>query len=462
MKLFFSLLVIILLSLDINCQNNAEHIPWKLKGAEKRIEQYRKGDAKLKFILNDTSIQLSKSKLSINLSKHDFKFGVSMTQARRLYRTKDYEEYLSKLDDVFNYTTLGLYWYLTDERNNYYHNVEEYLENVIKWLKNKNITIKGHPLIWHESLPKWVRNFKDMDELDKLIKDRIKNLILKYPQIEHWDVYNEPVAPFKNHVESNGVTRWVKYKGGIYPTMIELYNLVNEIDSLKYYTNNHYNAKDPDFYKLNDFFVEEGINFQAIGIQAHMQTDDNILSEKELWNILEDYSIFGKDIQLTEVTVTSSKRFKNWKDHQIFLKKRENQDINEKKITLPSLPEYEDFQANYLKDFYTLAFSHPSVSSITFWNLTDRNAWRGHAGGLLFEDLEPKKAYLMLKNLIKKEWSTNVSAEIDLSKDFSFNGFYGQYLGEISIEGENYLFSFHHSRNNKEILEIPLNRVYEK
>ena len=57
---------------------------------------------------------------------------------------------------------------------------------------------------------------------------------------------------------------------------------------------------------------------------------------------------------------------------------------NGKEMDLPSLPEYEDFQASYLKDFYTLVFSHPSVSSITFWNLTDKNAWREDMPGDCF------------------------------------------------------------------------------
>ena len=34
-------------------------------------------------------------------------------------------------------------------------------------------------------------------------------------------------------------------------------------------------------------------------------------------------NFLGKNIQFTEITVTSSKRFKNWKDHQVFLKKRD-------------------------------------------------------------------------------------------------------------------------------------------
>ena len=161
--------------------------------------------------------------------------------------------------------------------------------------------------------------------------------------------------------------------------------------------------------------------------------------------------VWEKKIQFTEITVTSSERFNNWKEHQAFLKKRDEVMSNGGVMNLPSLPEYENFQADYLKDFYTLAFSHPSVSSITFWNLTDKNAWRGHAGGLLFEDLKPKKAFNELKKLIKTTWTTKIfESNLDLKKGMDFNGFYGKYEGEIIIENKKYPFEFHHSPEQKD------------
>ena len=177
-------------------------------------------------------------------------------------------------------------------------------------------------------------------------------------------------------------------------------------------------------------------------MQAHMQSNDNVMTESQVWDQIEDYAVLGKNIQFTEITVTSSKRFNNWKDHQEFLAKRDESLRNGKEMDLPSLPEYEDFQASYLKDFYTLVFSHPSVSSITFWNLTDKNAWRGHAGGLLYKDLSPKKSFLTLKQLIKETWTTEISEKINISDSFEFRGFYGDYEGEMLVDKKIYKFSF--------------------
>ena len=455
-----NLFVYLFLTLSLICygQNESVHVPWKLDGAEDRIEKIRKGNVKLKF---NTSKRLSKKNANIELKliNHDFKFGVSFTQLRRFWGTDFGKTYLDRVSEVFNYATIGMYWQLTDERirNN---KLVKYYSEILNWASKNDFRLKGHPLMWHEAMPDWVRNFEDLTELDIIIKNHMKRLIETYPSIDDWDVYNEPIGPFKPHIPPSAITEWIKWKGGIYPAMVEIYEFVDSVNPNKNYSNNHYHAKDPEFLKINKYFIEKNLNFSSIGMQAHMQTNDNVMSESQLWNQIENYKGLGKKIQFTEITVTSSKRFKNWKEHQAFLKKRDSIMKKGGTMNLPSLPEYEKFQADYLKDFYTLAFSHPSVSSITFWNLTDKNAWRGHAGGLLFEDLNRKNAFVELKKLIKEEWSTKVDSKIDLKKEYNFNGFFGKYEGKIIIDEKEYPFQFyHHPDKNSETLSIVLDKL---
>ena len=110
----------------------------------------------------------------------------------------------------------------------------------------------------------------------------------------------------------------------------------------------------------------------------------------------------------------------------------------------------------YIKDLYTLLFSKPSVSSVTMWNLTDRNAWRGHAGGILDQELQPKKAFYTLKTLIKETWTTDIEKDINLNEEFHFNGFYGQYEGTITVGNKLYKFSFDHKKENEDVIKIKL------
>ncbi|MFL2594139.1 MAG: endo-1,4-beta-xylanase [Flavobacteriaceae bacterium] len=446
-------IVMFLICFVVKSQQYDVHVPWKLEGANERIDTYRKGKAKLLFVLDDQKSE--SANLNLELANHAFNFGVSMTQEGPFEGTAYQDMYRQRVSEVFNFVTLGFYWGARDEKRGL-NDFNKRMDDKISWAVRNKMKIKGHPLLWHESLPKWVINNNDPEELEKIIYKRIKDLILSYPEIKYWDVYNEAVAPFKDHVTPSGVTRWIEYKGGIYPAMLALYDLVNQTDPAKIYTNNHYQPKDPEFFKLNEFFIEQEVGYQAIGMQAHMQTQDNVLEEQELIDLIDSFRSLGKDIQFTEITVTSSKLFKDWKDHQVFLNKRKEAQKKGRKLTLPSLEERENYQAAYIKDLYTLLFSQPSVSSVTMWNLTDRNAWRGHAGGILDQELQPKKAFYTLKTLIKETWTTKIGKDINLNEEFHFTGFYGQYQGTVKVGDQLYKFSFDHRKENEGVIKIIL------
>jgi endo-1,4-beta-xylanase len=446
-------IVMFLICFVVKSQQYDVHVPWKLEGANERIDTYRKGKAKLLFVLDDQKSE--SANLNLELANHAFNFGVSMTQEGPFEGTAYQDMYRQRVSEVFNFVTLGFYWGARDEKRGL-NGFNKRMDDKISWAVRNKMKIKGHPLLWHESLPKWVINNNDPEELEKIIYKRIKDLILSYPEIKYWDVYNEAVAPFKDHVTPSGVTRWIEYKGGIYPAMLALYDLVNQTDPAKIYTNNHYQPKDPEFFKLNEFFIEQEVGYQAIGMQAHMQTQDNVLEEQELIDLIDSFRSLGKDIQFTEITVTSSKLFKDWKDHQVFLNKRKEAQKKGRKLTLPSLEERENYQAAYIKDLYTLLFSQPSVSSVTMWNLTDRNAWRGHAGGILDQELQPKKAFYTLKTLIKETWTTKIGKDINLNEEFHFTGFYGQYQGTVKVGDQLYKFSFDHRKENEGVIKIIL------
>ncbi|MAV28587.1 MAG: hypothetical protein CMF43_02140 [Legionellales bacterium] len=446
-------IVMFLICFVVKSQQYDVHVPWKLEGANERIDTYRKGKAKLLFVLDDQKSE--SANLNLELANHAFNFGVSMTQEGPFEGTAYQDMYRQRVSEVFNFVTLGFYWGARDEKRGL-NDFNKRMDDKISWAVRNKMKIKGHPLLWHESLPKWVINNNDPEELEKIIYKRIKDLILSYPEIKYWDVYNEAVAPFKDHVTPSGVTRWIEYKGGIYPAMLALYDLVNQTDPAKIYTNNHYQPKDPEFFKLNEFFIEQEVGYQAIGMQAHMQTQDNVLEEQELIDLIDSFRSLGKDIQFTEITVTSSKLFKDWKDHQVFLNKRKAAQKKGRKLTLPSLEERENYQAAYIKDLYTLLFSQPSVSSVTMWNLTDRNAWRGHAGGILDQELQPKKAFYTLKTLIKETWTTKIGKDINLNEEFHFTGFYGQYQGTVKVGDQLYKFSFDHRKENEGVIKIIL------
>ena len=50
-KYFLNTLLLVILCLTLNAQDHSVHKKWELNGADERIEQNRKGDVVLEFIL---------------------------------------------------------------------------------------------------------------------------------------------------------------------------------------------------------------------------------------------------------------------------------------------------------------------------------------------------------------------------------------------------------------------------
>jgi endo-1,4-beta-xylanase len=86
----------------------------------------------------------------------------------------------------------------------------------------------------------------------------------------------------------------------------------------------------------------------------------------------------------------------------------------------------EDTQAEFLMDFYTIAFSKPMVHAINWsWGVSDRESYMVY-GGLLNKDLKPKKSYYALQQLLKS-WKSNGSGKTDTNGKLGFRGYGGEY-----------------------------------
>jgi hypothetical protein len=84
-------------------------------------------------------------------------------------------------------------------------------------------------------------------------------------------------------------------------------------------------------------------------------------------------------------------------------------------------------QAEAVRHFYTAAFAHPKVAGITWWDLSDRFAWRSAPVGLLRADLAPKPAYRVLDRLLNHVWLTDAAGRSSDNGKVTVRGFFGQY-----------------------------------
>jgi GH35 family endo-1,4-beta-xylanase len=330
--------------------------------------------------------------------RHTFLFGCNFF----LFQDNNTEpwqlDYRRHFTNLFNYATLPFYWGAFEPQPG--REQHQRLESTARWCAEHGVATKGHPLVWHEVWPRWAPATRDAARA--LLEQRVKRVILHYqPWIRYWDVWNEATAALNERFKTTGVADWIRQDGAA-RAVAEAFRWARTVasqDTVLLY--NDFNVS-----TANENLLRELGNLgqmpDAIGLQSHMHGTPWPLSK--VWDVAERFAKFGCPIHFTEVTVTSGgPRPRPW-NHVPY-------QPNE----WPTTPDGERTQAEYVESFYRLLVSHPAVEAITWWDLSDRNAWQRAPAGLLRQDMSPKPAYERLHRWIRQEWwtRTNVVTSAD-------------------------------------------------
>jgi len=330
--------------------------------------------------------------------RHTFLFGCNFF----LFQDNNTEpwqlDYRRHFTNLFNYATLPFYWGAFEPQPG--REQHQRLESMARWCAEHGVATKGHPLVWHQVWPRWAPATRDAARA--LLEQRVKRVILHYqPWIRYWDVWNEATAALNERSKTTGVADWIRQDGAA-RAVAEAFRWARTVashDTVLLY--NDFNVS-----TANENLLRELGNLgqmpDAIGLQSHMHGTPWPLSK--VWDVAERFAKFGCPIHFTEVTVTSGgPRPRPW-NHVPY-------QPNE----WPTTPDGERTQAEYVESFYRLLVSHPAVEAITWWNLSDRNAWQRAPAGLLRQDMSPKPAYERLHRWIRQEWwtRTNVVTSAD-------------------------------------------------
>ena len=448
MKRYWCLLIVLGLAVEATA---AEHVPWRLEGAQDRIEKHRMGECSLEVLMPDGSTVPAGTRIELEQTRHAFHFGGSLTQGRVLHQHESYTEYKRRFADLFNYATIGFYW-SSHERKPGRWRLRSYTKEAMDWAIGKGMTVKGHPLMWHNTAPSWIGDTqRDLKDIDRDIMSHVRMLVQKYPQIDQWDMYNETPG-IRLYPPEYGVRRWVESLGGPGPVTQRLAAEVRKIRPDGFFALNHFSYSDPEYHEQISYCIENKVKFDAIGIQSHMHRESDLWSEDQMWDTLEKYAEYNKPIQLTEVSVLSCELMEDWKQLKLW-----EESIQEaRKANLPepfreSVPELERYQAEYTRDFYTLAFSHPGIEAIVWWSVSDHNIWRGMPAGLLDVDGKRKPVYEMLDKLINHDWRTKTHGLVNKKGHVPVKGFYGTYEVRLEHKGKTLTGVFDLIRNQPNV-----------
>ena len=376
-----------------------------LGGADARIEQYRKGDAELRLIGPDGKPIAKGTVVTIEQTGHKFLFGCNIFKLNRCRTPDDEAAYRKRFADLLNYATLPFYWWSYGPPPN--PNNDDTTDKIVAWCRENGITTKGHPLAWNFVDPRWLRD-TDSDRLMEMQFERIEQCVERFAgKIDIWDVVNEAThydrpEPLQ---QAPKLTAAIK-KIGVGPYVRTAFETARRAGPNATLIINDYRT-DPEFADkvIRELVDKDGkAMYDVIGIQSHMH--GSYWGAKRTWEVCEYFAKFGKPLHFTEVTVVSGPRTDaGWK----------------------TTPDGEAEQARQVAEFYTVLFSHPAVTAITWWDFTDQGAWQRAPAGFLREDMSPKPAYDELMKRIKGAWWTRTQATVGDDGKAAFRGFLGTY-----------------------------------
>jgi endo-1,4-beta-xylanase len=292
--------------------------------------------------------------------------------------------------DVFNTATLPFYWAgfepvqgQPDTRR---------LQRAAEWFRDRGVSVKGHPLVWHTLAPDWLTDHSDED-VEKIVRARIQREVTSFTGlVDTWDAINEVVIMpvFVNEERQNAITRLCRRIGRI-PTIRLAFEEARAADPATTLVLNDFNLSSA-YECLIEGVLEAGVQVDAIGLQTHMH--QGYWGEERTLEVLDRFARFGLPLHFTETTLLSGD-----------LMPPEIVDLNDYQVEhWPSTPEGEERQAGDIVRHYRTLVSHPAVQAVTYWGITDRGAWLGAPAGLVRADGTPKPAYDALRDLVKGEW----------------------------------------------------------
>jgi endo-1,4-beta-xylanase len=268
-------------------------------------------------------------------------------------------------------------------------------DSIAAFAKRNGMKLRGHTLCWHNQTPRWF--FTDSltgkqvtkEVLLQRLKDHITIVVSRYKgTIYAWDVVNEAISDkadefyrpslFYQICGEEFITKAFQWAHEADPNALLFYNDYNEINAVKR----------EKIIKMIKDLKAKGVPIHGVGLQGHWAINEP--SKDQLESTLKDFSELGLKIHITELDISVYPKEHNARD-----RKPEDYDT-------VFTADKEIKQIEVYKNCFELFKKYSKhISSVTFWNISDRRSWldnfpvRGRKDyPLLFDaQLKPKKVY---------------------------------------------------------------------
>jgi endo-1,4-beta-xylanase len=221
-----------------------------------------------------------------------------------------------------------------------------------KFAADNKMLLRGHPLVYYDSLPSWLKTTITHQNAKKIFTDHLETVVKRYAGKMHsWDVVNEAIDVGDGRADGLRNDIWMKYLG---PNFIDIaFRLVARLDpkALRVYneTNLTNEVQQNATLKLLKQLKSKGTPVQALGIQSHLDGAADF-NPQQFRKFLRSVSNLGLKILITEIDVMD-------KDLPMDTNQRDR------------------IVAGVYEDYLAAAFAEKSVIAAINWSLTDSYTW---------------------------------------------------------------------------------------
>ncbi|WP_229854760.1 non-reducing end alpha-L-arabinofuranosidase family hydrolase, partial [Streptomyces filipinensis] len=166
--------------------------------------------------------------------------------------------------------------------------------------------MRGHTLVWHSQLPRWVRSITDANTLRSVMKNHITTEMTHYKgKIYAWDVVNEAFADGGSGQHRSSVFQDVLGNGFIE----EAFRTARAADPSAKLCYNDYNienwtdAKTQGVYAMVKDFKSRGVPIDCVGFQSHFGAGGPPAGYQ---TTLSKFAALGVDVQITELDIAQA------------------------------------------------------------------------------------------------------------------------------------------------------------
>jgi endo-1,4-beta-xylanase len=234
----------------------------------------------------------------------------------------------------------------------------------VDWLQHfvgaHQMKFRGHPLVWHQSLPRWFDGYVTQQNAKDLMLNHISTVVSRYfRKVHSWDVVNEALDPNEKRPDGLRSKPWVSLIGPDYIDMAFHAAAQADPNAMLVWNENHLEtrenwaqAKRQAMLKNLQERLKRNVPIHAIGLQSHLPGTAPTFNYPEFTSFLRGVSDLGVQIIISELDVIDS--------------------------DLPTDPGTRDQTvANVYYDYLSTVLREKAVVAVLTWGISDRYSWIG-------------------------------------------------------------------------------------